>query len=151
MNRNTIIMATLAFVIVALATPFQLFGVPLAPLAALVIGAAAGWLVSQRLGESAAGSGARAGAIVGAGALLGSIVGLAVLALFVGNSPEVQAYVQTSEPNPEARIPTDWVAPLGALAGVIVGFLVGLFDLALSAIAGWIAGVFHGQSRATQM
>jgi hypothetical protein len=151
MNRNTIIMASLAFVIVALATPFQLLGVPLAPLAALVIGAAAGWLVSRRSGESAAGSGARAGAIVGAGALLGSVVGLAVLALFVGNIPEVQAYVQTSEPNPEARIPTDWVAPLGALAGVVVGFLVGLFDLALSAVAGWIAGVFRGQSRATQM
>ena len=40
--------------------------------------------------------------------MLGSIVGLAVLALFVGNIPEVQTYVQNSEPHPEARIPTEW-------------------------------------------
>jgi hypothetical protein len=143
MKRNTIILALLAFVIVALTTPFQLFDFPLAPVAALALGAIAGWWLSDTRGDYSV-SGAKAGAIVGLGALLGSIVGLAVLALWVGNIPEVQTFVQNSESHPEARIPTEWIAPLGALAGVVVGFIVGLFDLALSAVAGWIAGVIHG-------
>lgn len=146
MNRNAVLLAVLAFFAVALATPFELFGVPLAPLAALVLGAIAGWSVyteRREVTRDTSGLGARAGIIVGIGALLGSIVGLAVLALWIGNIPEVQAYVQASEPHPEARIPVDWIAPLGALAGVIVGFLAGLLELALAAGAGWIAGLLH--------
>jgi hypothetical protein len=146
MNRSTFILALLAFVIVAVATPFQIFGIPLAPFAALVIGAAAGWWVARSPYEDSAVSGAKAGAMVGLAALLGSIVGLAVLAYFFGNIPEVQQYIQASEPHPEARIPLDWIAPLGALAGVVVGLILGLFDLALSALAGWIAGIFHRQN-----
>lgn len=143
MNRNTWILAALAFVIVALATPFQLLDVPLAPIAALILGAGAGWWVSNTRGEHTAGSGVQAGALVGLGALLGSIFGLAVLALWIGNIPEVQTFVQNSEPHPEARIPTEWVAPLGALAGVVVGFIVGLFDLLVSAVAGGVAGAIY--------
>lgn len=141
MNRTVMYLAIVAFIVVALLTPFELFGVPLAPLAAILMGAGAGWWVSSTRPEHTAGSAARAGAWVGLGALLGSIAGLAVLALWIGNIPEVQAFVQSSEPHPEARIPIDWVAPLGALAGVIVGFIAGVVDLVLSWIAGWIAGM----------
>src|SRR5688572_18180767 len=132
MNRNTFILALVAFVIVAVATPFELAGIPLAPLAALVIGATAGWWVVRPQDEDAPVNGVKAGAAAGVGAMLGSIVGLALLALWIGNIPEVQAYIQNSEPHPEARIPSEWIAPLGALAGVAVGFIVGLFDLVLS-------------------
>jgi hypothetical protein len=148
MNRNIFILAATAFVIVAVATPFQLFGVPLAPIVAIVLGAGAGWWMISN-SEQGGLNGLKAGAIVGAGALLGSIVGLAVLALFVGNIPEVQTYVQNSEPNPEARIPTEWIAPLGALAGVVVGFIVGLFDLILSAVAGFVAGALNHSTHPT--
>ncbi len=150
MDRNALPWAIVAFVVVGVLTPFELLSVPLAPLAALIIGAGAGWFLASAHRARAAGSGARAGAIVGLGALLGSIVGLAVLALFVGNIPEIQTFVQNSEPHPEARIPADWVAPLGALAGLIVGFVVGVFDLALSALAGWIAGAVYGANHAAQ-
>ncbi|MEO8285221.1 MAG: hypothetical protein ABI670_02155 [Chloroflexota bacterium] len=149
MNRNIYILAATSFVIVALATPFQLFSVPLAPIAAIVLGAGAGWWMISNSTEQGGLNGLKAGAVVGAGALLGSIVGLAVLALFVGNIPEVQTYVQNSEPNPEARIPTEWIAPLGALAGVVVGFVVGLFDLVLSAIAGFVAGALNHSTHPT--
>jgi hypothetical protein len=144
MNRTTMILAALALIAVAVATPFQLFNVPLAPVVALVFGAIAGWWLAATRGEHTAQSGVQAGGIVGLAALLGSIIGLAVLALWVGNIPEVQTFVQNSEPHPEARIPTEWIAPLGALAGVVVGFFAGLFDLALSALAGWAAGALYG-------
>jgi hypothetical protein len=147
MGNNTTILAVLAFIIVAVATPFELFGVPLAPIAALIFGAIAGWMVAGTRRSDTGAAGARAGALVGVGALLGSIVGLAVLALWIGNIPEVQTFVQNSEPHPEARIPADWIAPLGALAGVVVGLVVGLFDLIIAAIAGWIAGALHTQSQ----
>jgi hypothetical protein len=150
MNRNTLVLTLLAFVIVALATPFQLFDVPLAPVAALVFGAIAGWWMLNNRGEHTATEGFKAGAIVGVGAMLGSVVGLALLALFVSNIPEVQAYIQNSEPHPQARIPSEWIAPLGALAGVIVGLIMGLFDLADSAVAGLVAGALSANSHAHQ-
>ena len=52
MNRNTFILAISAFVVVALATPFQLLDVPLAPVAALVLGAIAGWWMSNSRGRT---------------------------------------------------------------------------------------------------
>jgi hypothetical protein len=117
----------------------------LAPLAAIVIGAIAGWWVSGTRVEFTTINGSRAGFVVGIWALLGSVVGLGLLALFIGNIPEVQSFVQSSEPHPKARIPTGWIAPLGALAGVVVGLILGIFDLILSVVAGWIAGAVHGQ------
>ena len=149
MNRTVLYLAVAAFVVVALLTPFEVFGVPLAPLAAIIMGGLAGWWVSSTFPEHTAGSAARAGAWVGLGALLGSIAGLAVLALWIGNIPEVQAFVQNSEPQPGARIPADWIAPLGALAGVVVGFFAGVIDLVLSWIAGWIAGAVNTRSGTT--
>jgi hypothetical protein len=104
MTRNTIILATLAFIVVALATPFEVLGIPLASVAALAIGAVAGWWISKARGEGSAAQGVSAGVIAGSGALLGSIVGLAVLALVIGNIPEVQEAVRASEPHAEARI-----------------------------------------------
>lgn len=146
-----------ALVIVGLVTPFELVGVPLAPIAALVLGAIAGWWVVKSRMEYGAGEGdavrsaTRAGAAVGIGALLGSILGLAVLATWMGNIPELQTWVQNSEPHPEARIPSEWIAPLGALAGVVVGLIVGVLDLALSTLAGWIAGAVYGRNHAMRV
>jgi hypothetical protein len=147
MDRNVFFWAVLAFIVVAVATPFELFGIPLALVAAILFGGIAGWFATRSPLEGAAVSGAKAGAIVGLSALLGSIVGLAVLAYYFGNIPEVQAFVQSSEPDPAARIPSEWIAPLGALAGVVVGLVLGVFDLVLSALAGWIAGAIHGQNQ----
>jgi hypothetical protein len=145
MTRNTIILATLAFIVVALATPFEVLGIPLASVAALAIGAVAGWWISKARGEGSAAQGVSAGVIAGSGALLGSIVGLAVLALVIGNIPEVQEAVRASEPHAEARIPTSLIAPLAALGGVIGGFVLGLVDLALSAIGGLVAALIYGR------
>lgn len=91
MNRNTIILACLALVLVALTTPFQLLDIPVAPFVAVVFGAIAGWWVARSHIGSPAATGAKAGAVVGTAALVGSIVGLAVLAFFMGNIPEVQS------------------------------------------------------------
>ena len=144
MTRDTLILVALAFIVVALATPFELVGIPLASLAAIVLGAIAGWWTSKARAEGSAVRGAKAGAIAGVGALLGSIIGLAVLALVIGNIPAVQEAVRASEPHPEARIPTSLIAPLAALGGVIGGFVLGLVDLALSAVSGLVAALIYG-------
>jgi hypothetical protein len=139
-------LATLAFIVIALTTPFQLVGIPLAPILALVVGAFAGWWVARERGSGAAERGAKAGAIAGTGALLGSIVGLAVLALVIGNIPEVQDAIRSSEPHPEARIPTGMIAPLAALGGIIGGFVLGLLDLVLAAAGGLAAALIYGRN-----
>jgi uncharacterized membrane-anchored protein YitT (DUF2179 family) len=146
MSRNTIILATLALIIVALATPFELVGIPLASLAALAIGAVAGWWACTARGEGSATRGAGAGAIADSGALLGSIIGLAVLALIIGNIPEVQEAIRASEPHPDARIPTSLIVPIAALGGMIGGFVLGLIDLALAAVGGLVAALIYGRN-----
>jgi len=145
MTRNTLILVALAFIVVALATPFELVGIPLASLAAIVLGAIAGWQVSKARGEGTAARGAAAGAWAGVGALLGSIVGLAVLALVIGIIPEIQDAIRASEPHPEARIPPSLIAPLAALGGVIGGFVLGLVDLAFSAVSGLVAALIYNR------
>ncbi len=145
MNRNTLILAILAFIVVALATPFQVLGLPLAPIAALVIGAYAGWRTARFHVEGAASWGAKAGAIVGIGALLGSIVVLVVLATALGSQTGIQEYIRASEPHPEARIPVEAIAPLAAAGGALTGLLLGLGDLVLSAIGGLFAAVIYNR------
>jgi hypothetical protein len=149
MNRNTIILAIVAFILVAAATPFQLAGIPLAPLAALVVGAAAGWWLVSARAPNAVGSGARAGAVVGIGALLGAIFGLAVLGIVAGNVPAIQDWIRASEPYPDARIPIDLIAPLATVGGILIGLALGLFDLLLSALAGSLAGLLHTRTQPT--
>jgi hypothetical protein len=150
MSRNIIFLTTLAFVVVAVATPFELMGIPLASIAAIAIGAIAGWRASKARGEGTAVRGAEAGAWAGVGALLGSIVGLAVLALIIGNIPEVQEAVRASEPHPDARIPTNLIAPLAALGGVLGGFALGLIELALATVGGLVAALIYGRNHPVQ-
>ena len=144
MNRNTFLLAVLALVAVCLATPLQLLGIPLAPIVALVLGAIAGWWISSVRGRGTAEGGVVSGAIVGLGALIGSIIALAVVALFIGNIPEVQQLIQSSEPHPEARLPSNLIAPLALLSGVLGGFMLGIADMVLAALSGMIAGVIYG-------
>ncbi|MDQ3855783.1 MAG: hypothetical protein M3281_05235 [Chloroflexota bacterium] len=130
-GRNTFLLAALAFVVVALTTPFELVGIPLAPIAAILIGGFAGWRIAIARHEGDARQGARAGWYVGLGALLGSVVGLAVIGLVMGNIPEIQQTVRNSEPHPEAQVPTEWIAPLATLGGVVGGLVFGIFWPAL--------------------
>ena len=148
MKRIGFITAGLAFIIVALLTPFEVAGVPLAPVAAIIIGAAAGWWTSKTF-VSTPERGASAGAIAGIGALLGSMIGLAVLALIIGSMPEVQELICNSEPNPEARIPTEWIGPMAVVGGAIGGFMLGLIDLVLATVAGLFAALLYGRNRRT--
>lgn len=145
MNRSTLMLAILAFILVALATPFQIVGLPLAPIAALVIGAVAGWRAARLHLEGAAGWGAKAGAIVGVGALLGSIIVLVVLATALGSQTGIQEYIRASEPHPAARIPVEAITPLAAAGGAVTGLLLGLGDLVLSAIGGFFAALVYNR------
>ncbi|HEU5011800.1 MAG TPA: hypothetical protein VFT66_04585 [Roseiflexaceae bacterium] len=146
MKRIGFITAVLAFIIVALLVPFEVVGIPLAPVAAMIIGAAAGWWASTTFGSTPE-RGASAGAIAGIGALLGSMIGLAVLALIVGTMPEMQEMVRNSEPHPEARIPMEWIGPMALVGGALGGFLLGLIDLVLSTVAGLFAALLYGRNR----
>jgi hypothetical protein len=146
MSRNSLGLAVVAFVIVAATSAVQLFGLPLAPLAALALGALAGWWVAAN-GEGGWRTALRAGAVVGVGALVGAVAGLAVPALIAGSLPDVQEFVQASEPHPEARIPTAWIAPLAGLGGVLGGLILGIGDLALAAIGAVTAAALRSGSR----
>ena len=145
MSRRLWILAILAFVVAALTTAVSLLGLPLAPLAALALGALAGWW------GTGDGEGWRAalwaGVFVGAGALLGAVAGLAIPALAAGSLPGVQEFVQMSEPHPEARIPAAWIAPLAGLGGLLGGLVLGIGDLVLAAVAAVVAGALRGGSR----
>lgn len=145
MSRRLWILAILAFVVVALTSAVSLLGPPLAPLAALALGALAGWWATSDGGGWRAAL--WAGVFVGAGALLGAVAGLALPALAAGSLSGVQEYVQLSEPHPEARIPTAWIAPLAGLGGLLGGLVLGVGDLVLAAVAALIAGAMHGGSR----
>jgi hypothetical protein len=146
MSRNWFLLATIAFVVVAATSAVQLLGLPVAPLAALALGALAGWFAAAE-GEGGWRAALRAGAVVGAGALLGAVAGLTVPALIAGSLPDVQAYVQASEPHPEARIPTAWIAPLAGVGGVLGGLILGIGDLALAAIGAVGAAALRNSSR----
>src|ERR1700694_863398 len=141
--------ATWFWAIVSLITVMALTFVPavgpfvLAPLASMVIGAAAARAVTG-VQASALGPATTAGAIAGIGALLASIVAFALLGFGMGLDPWMQAFVRNSEPHPEARIPYEWIAPLGAALGGFAGLAMGLINLALSSLGGTIMGLWSG-------
>ncbi len=141
-------MGIVAFVAIVLVSLIPYIGsFVLAPIVALAMGAAAGRRAAALARTGAANEAAKTGALVGVGALIGSIIGLAMLVMFVVDIPVVQEFIRTSEPNPEARIPYEWMAPLGGLAGVVVGFFVGLFDLGLAFVGGLLAGWVFDHNR----
>jgi hypothetical protein len=138
MTRTLYLLTFAAFVLVGLTTAFQIVDVPLAPGAALCFGALAGWQAARTARRDI--TPFRAGAVVGVGALLGAVLGLAVPAILIGSLPGVQAFVQASEPHPEARLPLDLIAPLAGVAGGLVGVILGVGDLLAAALGGLIAG-----------
>jgi hypothetical protein len=130
-----------AFVLVLAATLLPKIRVGVAaPLAALLIGAGAAWW-ARSTAPSSLGRSAAAGAVTGIGALLASMVAFTILGFAFGSSPEIQEFVRTSEPDPEARIPYPWIAPLGAVFGVLVGLGFGLLNLVLATIGGVLVGL----------
>jgi hypothetical protein len=141
----------LALIAVALVSLIPYFGsFVIAPLVALAFGAVAGRRAAGLEGDRNTGGPAKAGALVGLGALIGSIIGLTLLVLFVVDIPAVQEYIRTSEPNLGARVPYEWMMPIGALMGIVVGFLAGLFDLVVAVLGGLIAGwVYHNNHPVT--
>lgn len=137
--------AFIALVAVSLVSLVPYFGsFVIAPLIALAVGAVAGRHAAALAGNRTTGQAVRAGSLVGLGALIGSIIGLTLLVLFIVDIPAVQDFIRTSEPNPEARIPSEWLMPLGTLMGIVVGFLAGLFDLVVAVVGGLVAGwIYH--------
>ena len=77
---------------------------------------------------------------------MGAVAGLALPALMAGSLPGVQEFVQASEPHPDARIPTAWIAPLAGLGGVLGGLALGIGNLVLAAGGGAVAGALRGGS-----
>jgi hypothetical protein len=148
-NTYSLKMAVLALAVVALISLIPYIGAfVFAPVVALVIATVAGRHAARMATSSPATAATKAGALVGVGALAGAVIGLGALVLVVVNIPGVQEFIRASEPNPEARLPYEWIMPIGALAGIIVGAIVGLFDLALSVVAGLVAGWMHNQNHA---
>ena len=71
------------------------------------------------------------------GALTGAVIGLVALGWIAGRYPAFQELVRNSEPNPEARLPYDWIAPLGAATGGVIGCLSGLAVSSRRLWPGW--------------
>lgn len=110
-----------------------------APALSLIMGATAAWWVRSTPGARAT-KAAVSGAIAGLGALLASVVAFAVYGWLFGNDPALQEWIRNSEPHPEARIPYDWIAALGAFAGVFVGLASGVINLGLALVGGLFVG-----------
>ena len=134
------ITGTFLFVLAATMLP-TLGWVFAAPALSLVIGATAAWWVRSTPGASAT-QAILSGAIAGLGALAASVAAFAFYGWHFGNDPALQEWIRNSEPYPEARIPNDWIAPLGAFAGVFVGLAAGLMNLALAAVGGLFVGLW---------
>jgi hypothetical protein len=114
----------------------------LAPLAAVVIGVMAAWYM--RAPDGSAGRPTRAAMVAGVGAFLASIIALTGFGWLLGSNPAIQELVRESEPHPEARVPYEWMAGFGMATGALVGFGMGLFNFALSTVAGLLTTLFTG-------
>jgi hypothetical protein len=153
MGRAGLIMGLVALVAVALSSLIPVIGsILVAPAAAALIGAGAGWWASKLRGYGTAGYGAGAGALAGLGALIGSVIGLAVLLSLFSANPEFQQQFQEGleearQQNPDAEVPNLDPTALAAAGGVIGGFCLGLFDLLVAMVAGLIAGAVYGRNR----
>ena len=117
--------------------------VVLAPLTALVVGAAA-TRVRLHEGQATLGPAVSAALIVGLGALVASVAAAVLLGFALGSDPAVQELVRASEPHPEARLPYAWIAPLAATLGGFAGLALGLCNLALAAFGGLLAALAGG-------
>jgi hypothetical protein len=113
----------------------------LAPVAAILIGGSAAHFVMATR-PATLGSALTAGAVAGLGALVATVLAFALFGYGLGLDPEIQEFVRTSEPHPEARLPYDWIAPIGAVLGAFIGIFAGMVNLALAALAGLVVGWF---------
>jgi hypothetical protein len=118
------------------------------PLVAIVAASFAGYAAWHKPGGSI-GDGAIAGFVVGVGVLIGAVIGLTALGWIAGNYPEFQELVRNSEPNPDARIPYDWMAPLGAATGALIGVLSGLTYLVPATLAGLVTAAVGSMTHRT--
>jgi ABC-type Na+ efflux pump permease subunit len=118
------------------------------PLVAIIAAGFAGYRALHLPGGTA-GDGAIAGFVVGVGVLIGAVIGLAALGWIAGSYPEFQELVRNSEPNPDARLPYEWIAPVGAAAGALIGFLSGLTYIVPATLAGLATGVLGGTTNRT--
>ena len=116
------------------------------PLVAIVAAGFAGYRACHRPGGTA-GDGTIAGFVVGVGVLIGAVIGLTALGWIAGNYPEFQELVRNSEPNPDARLPYDRIAPLGAATGALIGCLTGLTSLIAATIAGLVTAALGGTAQ----
>ena len=138
------------FIFVLAATMLPTIGWMLAaPLVSLALGAAAAWWVRSTPGATTL-QATTSGAIAGVGALAASVVAFAMYGWLVGADPTIQEWIRSSEPNPAARIPYDWVAPLGASTGAFIGLAAGVLNLVLAAIGGLLMelSVVRGRTHA---
>jgi uncharacterized membrane protein YeaQ/YmgE (transglycosylase-associated protein family) len=114
------------------------------PIIALLIGVIAGWLAYQQRTDQRTNCGARAGIWAGVGALIGTtVVGAALLAI-AGADPVIQEFVRNSEPHPEARIPYEFIAPLAAGVGALLGSIAGLYSLGAAIVGGLLVDLVAG-------
>ena len=146
MRRNTIALAA-GMAVVGVATLIPETGLlVIGPAAALVVGLIAAWS-GARAEDGSLGSGVRASLWAGLGALVGTALVVSVLAVVLGGDASIQELVRTSEPHPEARIPYEWIQPIAAATGLLVGILVGIENLVTAAIGGLVGAVVGGLGR----
>ncbi|HMQ33633.1 MAG TPA: hypothetical protein PKD53_23070 [Chloroflexaceae bacterium] len=117
----------------------------LIPGVALLVGIMAGWQATRR-GATASWSGARAGAAAGGGALIASTVVFTAMLAVVAGDPLVQAFVQASEPRPEARLAPELIPWLGAGVGALLGLTIGAESFAAAIFGGAVVDVLRERS-----
>lgn len=120
---------------------------PLIPGVVLVLGIVAGWLAT-RGGAMERWAGARVAAAGGFGALVVVTALFTVMIATLGADPVVQAFVQASEPHPEARIASDMIPWLGAGIGALLGLAIGAGSWAAAIFGGAVVDVLREQSAA---
>jgi hypothetical protein len=142
----------LLFALVGIAAVIGFSFIPLAgpilcgPFAAALVGIGAGYLgVRWSTPGAGIGTGVLAGAIAGIGALIGSIIFWLIVLNMAQSIPgfqeQLQDTVQRQQPNAQLS-PSD-LAAIIQVAGPLIGFCFGVFNLLLSlglgALGGWIA------------
>jgi hypothetical protein len=115
------------------------------PLAALSLGAGAGYLGVRWSGEEAKiGQGVLAGGIAGAGALIGSVLFFVLALAFVTNMPGFEQAISDAlqQQDSATQLTPDDMRSIMGIAGPVVGFCIGLFGLLFGlgggALGGWL-------------
>lgn len=121
----------------------------LIPGVALLVGIIASWLVTR--GDTTPGwRGARVGAAAGFGALVACTLVFTALLGVVGSDPLVQAFVQASEPHPEARLSAELISWIGAGLGALLGLTIGAESFAAATFGGAVVDVLRERSVASR-